>query len=113
MPELDWITVEGFRSIASIEKQPLGPISILIGANGSGKSNFVEAFSFLQAIRSGQLRRYVGKAGGANKVLHFGARTTSSMKLHVSFDDQASQYAISLTADDGDGLFPSEECAYL
>ena len=112
MAELDWITVEGFRSIATIEKQRLGPVNILIGANGSGKSNFIEAFSFLQAIRSAGLRRYVGKEGGADRVLHFGVRTTSSMKLHVSFQDEANQYEINLAADDGDGLFPSEERAY-
>ena len=34
------------------------------------------------------------------------------MKFHVSFQDQTNQYEINLTADDRDGLFPSEECAY-
>ncbi len=44
---LDYISIEGFRSIRAIEKLKLRPINILIGANGSGKSNFVEIFSFL------------------------------------------------------------------
>ncbi len=30
MATLDWITAKGFKSIASIEKQSLGPINILI-----------------------------------------------------------------------------------
>ena len=38
---LDFVTVKGFKSIASIEKLELGPINVLIGANGSGKSNFI------------------------------------------------------------------------
>jgi predicted ATPase len=43
---LDYITVKGFRSIKSIEKLELGPLTVLIGANGSGKSNFVGVFRF-------------------------------------------------------------------
>ena len=39
MPALDWITVRGFKSIASLEKLSLRPINVPIGANGSGKSN--------------------------------------------------------------------------
>ena len=34
MPELDWISVKGFKSIASIEKLKLGAINVVIGANG-------------------------------------------------------------------------------
>ena len=52
MPALDWITIEGFKSIASLERLRLRPINVLIGANGSGKSNFLEEFSLLQALRS-------------------------------------------------------------
>jgi AAA15 family ATPase/GTPase len=37
---LDSITIKGFKSIAAIEDLRLRPINILIGANGSGKSNF-------------------------------------------------------------------------
>ena len=44
MPELDTITVKGFKSIASIEKLKLGAINVLIGPNGSGKSNFIGVF---------------------------------------------------------------------
>ena len=112
MPELDWITVRGFKSIASLEKLPLRPINVLIGANGSGKSNFLEAFSLLQTLQSRGLRNYVMRAGGADKILHFGSRETPSARFHISFEDQINQYEIELTADDDDGLFPSREIAY-
>lgn len=49
---LNHVTIRGFKSIASIEKLELHPINILIGANGSGKSNFIGAFAFLnQKVR--------------------------------------------------------------
>ena len=37
---LDYITIQGFKSIASIEKLELRPINVVIGANGSGKVQF-------------------------------------------------------------------------
>ena len=66
MSELDWITVEGFKSIGSIRRLPLRPINVLIGPNGAGKSNFIGAFSFLNAVREGKLRNYVMRPGGAD-----------------------------------------------
>lgn len=113
MAGLDWITIEGFKSIASIEKLPLRPINVLIGANGSGKSNFVEALLFLRAIRSRGLHDYVARAGGADRTLHFGARTTPRLRLHVSFEEQVYQYEITLAPSDGEHLFPLDERVYL
>ena len=85
MAELDYITVEGFKSIASIEKLKLGPLTALIGPNGSGKSNFLGVFSFLNAIRQGRLQEYVLRAGGAERILHFGSRVTKQIQVHLSF----------------------------
>ena len=75
------ITIEGFRSIRSIRELYLRPINILIGANGSGKSNFLEAFHFLSEIEEGRKDLYVAQNGGAEKLLFFGSRTTQ--KIYV------------------------------
>jgi len=109
---LDFITIKGFKSIASVEKLDLGPINVLIGPNGSGKSNFIGAFAFLHAIREGRLRDYVTAAGGAEKLLHFGSKTTAEMSFELSFVDQVNQYELKLSPTDDDGLYPSEETAY-
>ena len=112
MPALDWISVEGFKSIGGIERLRLGPINVLIGPNGSGKSNFVGVFSFLNAVRSGRLRHYAHRAGGAERVLHFGSKTTRSATIHISFENEKNQYAIRLAADDADGIFPEQETVF-
>ena len=109
---LDKISVKGFRSIAAIEDLALGPINILIGANGSGKSNFIGVFSFLHAIREGRLRDTVTSAGGAERILHFGSKTTSQISFHLSFADRTNQYELKLLPTADDGLFPSAERAY-
>ncbi len=41
MPALEWVAIEGFKSIACIERLKLRPINVLIGPNGSGKSKAV------------------------------------------------------------------------
>ena len=112
MSTLDWITVKGFKSIKSIEKLELRPINVLIGPNGSGKSNFIGVFSFLNVIRLGGLRDYVSRSGGADRILHFGSRTTPHLTIHISFGGEINQYEIRLEADDADGMFPQVETAY-
>src|SRR6266576_3905576 len=93
---LDYITIRGFKSIASVEKLELRPINVVIGPNGSGKSNFIGVFAFLHAIREGRLQDYVTKAGGADKVLHFGAKATPKLLIAISFQEGVNQYQVAL-----------------
>ncbi|MCY4509655.1 MAG: AAA family ATPase, partial [Acidobacteria bacterium] len=115
MSKLDYITVRGFKSIASIEELKPGPLTVLIGPNGSGKTNFLGAFSFLNAIRHGRLRTYVAKAGGADKVLHFGSRVTEALHIHIAFRNEAphqherNEYEITLEPSAADKLVPASE----
>ncbi len=118
---LDYITIRGFKSIASIEHLPLRACNVLIGANGSGKSNFIGVFEFLHAIREGRLRNYVIEAGGAEKVLHFGSKSTPEIYIQLSFSEAIGPpeetlpplvYDLALTPTNDDGLYLSSEVAY-
>jgi predicted ATPase len=109
---LDSITIQGFKTIASVELD-LKPINVVIGPNGSGKSNFIGVLAFLRAIREGRLREYVTAAGGAEKVLHFGSKTTKEMRLHLSFQGGTNRYELTLAPTADDGLFPSSETAFV
>ena len=111
MSALDWITVEGFKSIRSIERLEIRPINVLIGPNGAGKSNFLEVFSFLNAIRLGGLRDYVMRAGGADKILHFGSKATQYLSIGTSFENEKREYYIVLSPGDADSMFSSGEGA--
>jgi predicted ATPase len=110
--ELDYITVKGFKSFATVEKLPLRPINVVIGPNGSGKSNFIGVFAFLNAVREGHLQDYVAKAGGAEKILHFGSKVTKAIELHISFNGEVNQYKLALSPTEADELFPSAEWVY-
>jgi predicted ATPase len=97
---LDYITIQGFKSIASIERLPLRPINVVIGANGSGKSNFIGVFEFLHEIHEGRLKDYVAKAGGADKVLYFGSKTTPKISFDLSFANGHWKLKLHPTGDD-------------
>jgi predicted ATPase len=102
---LDYITIKGFKSIASIERLPLRPVNVVIGANGSGKSNFIGAFAFLYAVSDGGLDNYVAAAGGADKILHFGSKATKQIELRLSFRDGLDEYEVALSPTTHDGLY--------
>lgn len=50
------VSVKGFRSILDIEDLELGRVNVFIGANGSGKSNILEAIGVLGAAAQGRVR---------------------------------------------------------
>lgn len=109
MGVLDRISIKGFKSIRNAELE-IRPINVLIGANGSGKSNLLEAMAFLQAIRAGNLQGYVGRAGGADRLLHFGAKTTDEMAISARFSDEGiCEYRLALTPTDTGALYPKSE----
>jgi predicted ATPase len=112
MQELDYITITGFKSIKSLEKFPLYPINIIIGSNGSGKSNFISIFSFLNSIREGKLQSYIAKSGGADDILFFGSKQTKTIEVKLSFEKETNQYSLILENDAKNSLVPTEEYVY-
>ena len=61
--QLTRIKVDGFKSIESADIE-LNMVNVLIGSNGSGKTNFISVLSLLQALIAGDLL-YRFKAGSA------------------------------------------------
>jgi predicted ATPase len=56
--------------------------------------------------------RYVTEAGGAEKVLHFGSKTTEEIYIDLSFASAVNRYELKLRPTEDDGLYPSEERAH-
>lgn len=101
MESIRSVRIEGFRSLKSVNLE-LRPFNVLIGANGSGKSNFIEFFRMLnQAVGStqGNLQLYVARKGGASSVLYYGPRVSRSLdaELVVASADLWSSYEFSLS----------------
>jgi predicted ATPase len=66
----------------------------------------------LQAIRDARLQNYVTEAGGAEKILHFGAKATKQLRIDISFCEEINQYSLILIPSNDDGLYPEIERVY-
>lgn len=80
---LSHLKVAGFRSIRNLDLE-LGDLTVLVGANGSGKSNFVGFFNLLSAMLSQDLQLYVQRKGGASSILHYGPKLTPSLSASLT-----------------------------
>lgn len=108
---MDYIEISGYKSIKS-ERIDLMPINILIGANGSGKSNFISFFDFLNRLYNRKLNDYIALSGGDNKVLHKGQKTTDRISFKVEFDNGNNGYAATLVSGSNGFIFTSEKLIY-
>jgi predicted ATPase len=84
MPALDSIEVEGYKSIRSATID-LGAVNVLIGANGTGKSNLVGLFGLLADLADRRLQLHIARQGGADAILHFGRKKTSALRISLRF----------------------------
>jgi predicted ATPase len=93
------LTIQGFKSIQNLENFELRDLNVLIGANGAGKSNFIELFRMLREMVEGRLQSYVAKAGGGDGLFFGGPKTTP--QIHLIFDFGQNNFKITLepTAD--------------
>jgi predicted ATPase len=110
MSSLSRLTLQGFKSIRELDLT-LGPLNVLIGANGAGKSNLLSFFRMLGAIADGKLQLFVGKQGGANALLHYGRKRTQELGAKVHFDVTGGEntYAMTLVTVAPDDLMFSDE----
>jgi predicted ATPase len=86
--KLDHIYLEGYKSIAKLDLE-LGDLNILIGANGSGKSNFISLFRLLNEMVLGNFQKHVVLTGGSETYLHHGGKKTSQILLKLKFGEYA------------------------
>ena len=83
-PYIEYLRIRGFRSLADVEFQPVAGANVLIGANGSGKSNFVHFFNMLSwMLKSRRLAEFVSREGGADDQLHGGNDTTPRLDVEI------------------------------
>jgi len=108
---MDYIEISGYKSIKS-ERVDLQPINLLIGSNGSGKSNFLSFFEFLNRLYNRNLNDYIALKGGENKILHKGKKVTDSISFRVEFDDGLNGYAAKLVSGDSGFVFTSEKLIF-
>lgn len=90
--------IEGYRSIRAL-RLSLTPVTVVVGPNGSGKTNLYRALRLLSAAAEGTFARSLGDEGGMPSVLWAGPRkksATARFTAGVELDDIAYEIACGL-----------------
>ena len=64
IPYIESLHVKNYRALRDVELKQLKPLTVLLGANGSGKSTFFDVFAFLFECFTDGLRRALEKREG-------------------------------------------------
>ncbi len=99
---LQSLSIAGFRSIRELHEFPLRQLNVLVGANGAGKSNFVEFFRMLRAMFQENLQGFVNAAGGGDGLFFEGPQVTREIQASLTFG--ANTLHFQLTPFPGGGL---------
>ncbi len=98
-PFLRRVRIKGYKSIAHCDVR-FQPLTILVGRNGSGKSNFLDALAFLRDVMELNLPEAVRRRGGWQAIACRTAETPS-----IEFEvETAFSYAAGMTGSQADRL---------
>ena len=87
MPQLlKRIQVAGWKSIKN-QTIEFTPLTLVIGANGAGKSNLLSLFKLLNSMFANTpgFRNYVALNGYADSLLHYGSKQTPVAEMELTF----------------------------
>lgn len=98
---IEKLTIQGFKSIRKLDAFQLRSLNVLIGANGAGKSNFVDYFRLLGEMVDDRLQTWTQKQGGAERILSFGIKETNQLLSFIEFGSNGYRFVLEPTADGG------------
>ena len=105
---LDSITLKGFKTIQSLDDFKSGSLTVLIGPNGVGKSNFISFFRMMSWALGDEngLPEYVARQGGASTLLHDGSDRSREIEAQLTIRTVRgeNQYGFRLVHAAGDTL---------
>jgi predicted ATPase len=107
MKTLRKIKIKGFKSIEHADLE-LCDLNVVIGANGSGKSNLIGVFRLLERVLTHKLQLYV--ASEPDRFLFHGRKKTPALSLDFAFDQNA--YGFGLKAVQDTLIFEEERVRY-
>jgi predicted ATPase len=86
MERFENISIRGFRRLQNIELE-MRSLTVMIGANGAGKTSFLDVMSVLSASANGKLHDVLQNKGGLSQILTRGR----SQELEISLSMKAAE----------------------
>ncbi|WP_171818234.1 AAA family ATPase [Pyxidicoccus fallax] len=111
MTPITRLEVAGYRSVRKLSLE-LGPVNVIVGPNGSGKTNLYRALYLLVAAAEGRLARTLADEGGTPSVLWAGPRDGKKpvrMTIGVEMGDLAYELSCGTVPHYNDPLAPEPD----
>ena len=108
MPGIERIGIVGFRRLRNINLE-MRPLMVMIGANGVGKTSFMDAISMLSASAQGTLNSGLNGIGGVWDVITRDGSGVVSFSVDMRFPDYEPLEYILEIAPQGQGYIISHE----
>jgi predicted ATPase len=104
------VTINHFKSLRDIDL-PLSNISVLVGANGAGKSNFIDALKFVKEALKVGLDRAVSSRHGIDSIRQWAPTRPYqiNMRIDVKNDIGFGHFSFTLSSSKGDYSIRKEE----
>jgi predicted ATPase len=83
MSSFERISIEGYRRLFSVQFD-MRPLTVMIGANGVGKTSLLEIFSFLAASATGQLQSKISDLSGLTEIVTRDKANSVAISLSMS-----------------------------
>ena len=109
------ISIDGFKSIKGLNNLELKNLNVIVGANGAGKSNFIQIFKMLDAMFHGRFQEFILKNGGADAFPFYGLKETPKIEIGFEFTTNDSNsadspfYKFSMSSTDAEQMILSEK----
>jgi len=89
------ITIRGFRRLADVQLE-LRPLTVLIGANGIGKTSLLDAFSILARSAQGSLNAALSELGGLSALTTYdhAEELALGVSIETEKDTQTHRYSL-------------------
>src|SRR5579859_2427131 len=95
---INHVHIENFKSLANVDVD-LTDLNVLVGVNGSGKSNFIDALKFVRDALDMGLNNALNSRGGIDTLGYgpFGKKTNKiAIGLHLTIDGAEAEYSFAI-----------------
>jgi predicted ATPase len=92
-PFLKRVRIRDYKSIATVDVE-LGQLTVLVGRNGSGKSNFLDALRFVADGLQASLDHAIKSRGGIEAIRRIGAERSRSFAIALDVSLPGRQTAV-------------------
>ena len=106
------VVLRDYKSIRECDVT-LGPLTLLVGLNGSGKSNFLDALRFVSDALRTNLRNAVEQRGEVGQIIRRGKDECKgfSIELTVALSgDRTGEFSVTVVEDQGLPIIWEESC---